>query len=236
MSGTPAQVKAKFALWPKENWYGKCAGVVMTVVNHFGKRNGAPYASAKAAQSASKIISTNPGKAPVGAVHHWDYYGRDYAGRYGNWGHVGVDMFGGGTRVLNATAHADERWGLNVGLSTVRDITNRVGNYKGWSLTYGVHEIHIELPAPAGKPVPPKPATPVPVAPEEEEEPMLTIVVGPKDNPGAAKYIYDQEAGKLTRSVRGAAESAVLRAVEAARPDACVFVEVDAKHIAALKS
>ena len=87
---------------------------------------------------------------------------------------------------------------------------------------------------PAGGDAKPLP-TPDPVIPEEEEEPMLTIVVGPKGNPAAAKYIYDQETGKLVRPVNGAAESAVLRAVETARPDACVFVEVDAKHITALK-
>ena len=149
-SGTPAQVKAKFASFGTYDWYGLCAGVNMTVVNHFGTKHGSPYPSAAAALAASTIESTDPAAAPAGASHFWDYYGSDSAGRKGNWGHCGVDMFGGGTKVLNASRHADENWGVNVGLDSVADITGRVGRYRGWSRKYGRHEIRIVVETPAG--------------------------------------------------------------------------------------
>jgi hypothetical protein len=138
-SGTPAQVKKKFAEWGDYDWYGKCAAVVMTVCRHFGDvgADTFAYGSARAAFNAATIESKDWKKAPRGAVHYWDYYGKNSKGDLGNWGHVGVDMTGGGVRVLNASHHYDVKYGNGVGEGAVPDITGRVGQYLGWSRKYG---------------------------------------------------------------------------------------------------
>lgn len=166
-SGTPAQVKAKFATWGDYNWYGKCAAVVMTVCRHFGDIGaGVPYPSARAALQAAKIESNDPTKAPAGAIHYWDYFGSDSQGRQGNWGHVGVDMLGRGTHVLNATSYPNEAYGRNVGTSSVGQINGRVGAYRGWSRKYGKSHYAsivaptVPNPTPAGSVKPSKPAAP----------------------------------------------------------------------------
>lgn len=158
-SGTPAQVKAKFATFGVYNWYGKCAAVVHTVCRHFGEvGKDTPYPSAKAAYNATRIESKDPKKAPAGAVHYWSYYGRNSRLEMGDWGHTGVDMTGGGRDILNATSYPNERYGKNVGTSTFAEINGRVGKYLGWSKTYGrSYTANIVAPAapkpdPAGKP------------------------------------------------------------------------------------
>lgn len=137
-SGTPTQVKAKFATW-SDNWYGKCAAVVMTVCRHFGYVGTGTwaYASAREAFEAATIESEDWQDAPAGAIHYWDYYGKNSRGELGNWGHVGVGMTRGGSRVLNATNHANVAYGRGVGESTIPQISGRVGRYRGWSRKYG---------------------------------------------------------------------------------------------------
>ena len=156
-SGTPAQVKAKFATFGDYNWYGKCAAVVHTVCRHFGEvGKDTPYPSAKAAYNATRIESKDPKKAPVGAVHYWSYYGRNSRLEMGDWGHTGVDMTGGGRDILNATSFPNEKYGKNVGTSTFAEIDGRVGTYLGWSRTYGKsYTANIIAPVkPAPKPAP----------------------------------------------------------------------------------
>ncbi|WP_405373440.1 MULTISPECIES: hypothetical protein [unclassified Microbacterium] len=205
-SGTPAQVKAKFATWDDYDWYGKCAAVVHTVCRHFGdvgKDNA--YPSARAAFEDTKIESTDPAKAPRGAVHYWDYVGLNSRRERGNWGHVGIDMLGGGTDVLNATSYPNDKYGTNVGTSSVAQINKRVGKYRGWSRTYGESHYAVIL-APTVKPVKPapKPATTTPAKPAATpipEDEDMAIYVKAKDD--TQKRVW-QVAGGKKRHIKGA--------------------------------
>lgn len=196
-SGTPAQVKAKFRTWGSYDWYGQCAGLTHTVCRHFGFVTAAdtPYPSAKAAyqaaKAAGKIQSTNPERAPRGAIHYWAYWGKNSRGEMGDWGHVGVDMTGGGRDILNATSKPNDRYGVNAGTSTFSEIDGRVGAYLGWGMTYGsVYSANILDPNPT-KPTAPNPA-PAGTAHLDSEENDMTVYAKAK----GAKDVYEIKDGK----------------------------------------
>ncbi|MEV5042694.1 type IV pilus assembly protein FimV [Microbacterium sp. LMI1x-1-1.1] len=203
-SGTPAQVKAKFKTWGDFNWYGMCAGLTHTVCRHFGyvTKADTAYPSAKAAyqaaKAAGKIRSTDPKKAPRGAIHYWAYWGKNSRGEMGDWGHVGVDMTGGGRDILNATSKPNDRYGLNAGTSTFAEIDGRVGTYLGWGTTYGREYTANILdptrpkpstpkPAAGGEPKPATPATPI----QEEDDDMTVYVQAKGQDP-----VYEIKDGK----------------------------------------
>lgn len=196
-SGTPAQVKAKFKTWGDFNWYGMCAGLTHSVCRHFGyvTKADTPYPSAKAAYRAAKaagtIKSQDPKKAPRGAIHYWAYWGKNSRGEMGDWGHVGVDMTGGGRDILNATSKPNDRYGVNAGTSTFAEIDSRVGDYLGWGTTYGK-----EYTANILDPKPPKPTTPKPapagtIHTDSEENDMTVYVQAKGQDP-----VYEIKDGK----------------------------------------
>lgn len=119
------------------DWYGKCAGLTYQAIARNGGYAPDAYPSARAAMLATVIESTNPSTAPAGAVHYWDYYGTDYRGVSGNWGHVTLDLTGGGTDTLGATKYARDEWGVHAGVISVTAQTARGMTYRGWSRTYG---------------------------------------------------------------------------------------------------
>lgn len=122
-------------------WYGMCAGLTDRVVA-FGTGGARKwYDSATDARNNCTIVSRDPSKAPPGAIHFWSYYGTAWDGSRGNWGHVAIDIYGGGTDVLSATGYAHEYWALNAGLITVAAQTARGMTYLGWSRTYGAADI-----------------------------------------------------------------------------------------------
>lgn len=125
------------------NWLNQCAGLTMSICRHFGYApavgKGGAYATATAAYEAADIESTDPSKAPVGAIHYWAYTAR-INGIRRNYGHVVVDIRGRGTHVLSASRKASPQWGLNAGLISVARQTaliGRNGKYLGWSRFYG---------------------------------------------------------------------------------------------------
>lgn len=120
------------------DWYGMCAGLTYrTILECGGKVPDGPYPSAWAAYLATEIESTDPWKAPPGAVHYWDYTGVASNGQRERWGHVTLDVLGGGTDTLSATGHAHEFWNTSAGLISVAAQTARGMTYMGWSRTYG---------------------------------------------------------------------------------------------------
>lgn len=158
------------------DWYGKCAGLTYQTIYYNGGSAPAVYGSATAAYQATRIESTDPAAAPAGAIHYWSYKGTDYRGVYGDWGHVAVDVDGGGVNVLSATKYAHEQWGVHAGLITVASQSSRAGmKYLGWSYTYGAADrISIETPTLAST------TTPTPINPTLQEEIMglFIIVIG----------------------------------------------------------
>lgn len=134
------------------DWYGMCAGLTYrTILECGGKVPDGPYNSAWAAYLATTIESTDPRNAPPGAVHYWDYTGLASNGQRARWGHVTLDIFGGGTDTLGATGHAHEVWNTSAGLISVAAQTARGMTYMGWSRTYGrSNRISITTGAPAG--------------------------------------------------------------------------------------
>lgn len=122
-------------------WYGMCAGLTDRVVAFGTGGSRKWYDSATDARNHSAIVSRDPSKAPPGAIHFWEYWGTAWDGSYGNWGHVAIDIYGGGTDVLSATGYAHEYWALNAGLITVAAQTARGMTYLGWSRTYGAADI-----------------------------------------------------------------------------------------------
>lgn len=112
------------------NWDQKCQALIWQLVNAFGTPATPDlYPSAAAARAASTIVSTDPSTAPPGAIHYWDI---------GAYGHDGVDLAGGGTRVLMATGALAESWANHVGVNSVAGYSQAKGaTYRGWSHTNG---------------------------------------------------------------------------------------------------
>lgn len=215
---TPEQIKAWCATTRPRNWYGACAGLTYnTIAMNGGDASLGPYPSATAAYESAKkaggIKSRNPLLAPPGAIHYWSYYGRDWRGIYGNWGHVAVDIYGGGSRILSATSRAREYWGLNAGILSVHEQTIPAMKYLGWALTFGRHNrITIDAGQPAG----------------QEEDVALTAdeisaigkaaasavwgsTLGPKDSPNADRG----KAGDLLAQTSARAYKAATRSGQA---------------------
>lgn len=120
------------------DWYGKCAGLTERVVAVFTRGGRLWYDSATEAREASGWLNPDPGACPPGGIHYWSYYGKAWDGSYGNWGHVTIDMYGGGWATLSATGHAFEDWGVHAGLISVESQSARAGmRYLGWASTYG---------------------------------------------------------------------------------------------------
>ncbi len=92
---------------------------------------GATAPSAIDAYHASSIVSTDPTTAPVGAFHYWNI---------GLYGHVGVDLMGGGAVVFMASAHLAESWNPYIGVNSIGAYGEASGaQYLGWSMEYNGH-------------------------------------------------------------------------------------------------
>jgi hypothetical protein len=129
MTLTSTQLKAKFKASGR-NWDQLCQAAVVNASIWSGGFE-RTYESAIAAYRASKIVSKNAAKAPLGAVHYWDI---------GKYGHVAGAL--GGGRVFMASKFVDVFWGNNVGATTVDRYTKRTGaKYLGWSYTNGANKI-----------------------------------------------------------------------------------------------
>lgn len=120
------------------DWYGMCAGLTDRVVATFTRGARQWYDSATDARNASGPLNGDASKCPAGGIHYWSYYGPAWDGSRGDWGHVTIDIYGGGSSTLSATGHAYEYWGVNAGLISVASQSQRAGmRYLGWSRTYG---------------------------------------------------------------------------------------------------
>lgn len=76
----------------------------------------------------SNIVSTDASKALTGAIHYWDI---------GQYGHVGVDLNGGGQQVFMATYKLQQSWGDAIGINSVSGYKAASGaRYLGWSMDY----------------------------------------------------------------------------------------------------
>jgi LysM repeat protein len=125
-----------------ESWAGWCASLMF----RFGKStsgfqdgvNDAPSAISAATQS--NIQSIDESKAPKGAFHWWDI---------GKYGHVGLDVTGGGTQVFMATHKLKEFFGPKadaIGLTSIKDYNQAIsGTYMGWSMDYVGGRVQEEL-------------------------------------------------------------------------------------------
>lgn len=152
-------------------WYGMCAGLTDRVIAQFTGGSRQWYDSATDARRASGALNPDATAAPAGAIHYWSYYGNSWDGTVGDWGHVTIDIRGGGTATLSATKGAFDYWGLNAGLISVAAQTGRAGmKYLGWARTYGA-AAPLTLEMPAGENHVPG-ATP---AKEEDDMSMNTI-------------------------------------------------------------
>lgn len=205
------------------DWYGQCAGLTMSICRHFGELNGGPYASAYAAYLASDIVSTDSRKAPAGAIHFWDGEFRGSQGGYGRYGHVAVDLLGGGTFILSASRKGFQAWGKGAAIISVAEQTRLIaanprGRYLGWALTYGRHRVTALTPSPApsggnAKPVEiPAPTSPEPIEQEESDDMAFRIIAVPNTDkagkprndmyfcgPGGVKHISGTTDLKLLR-------------------------------------
>lgn len=167
-SGTEAEVKAWVVGTKPYDWYNRCAGLAMSICRHFGNVPplGVPthpvYATARLAYEAALAtgkLERDSSKARPGWFHYWDYT-TTIGGVRKNYGHVVVDMRGGGTHTLSATKRADPMWGKNAGLISVRQQTTAIGSagrYLGCAPTYGrawVANIITDTPVPEEDEVP----------------------------------------------------------------------------------
>lgn len=133
-----ADIHEWVAATPPADWYGKCAGLTDRVVAVFTGAGRQWYDSATDARRASGALNPDPSTCPPGGIHFWSYYGTAWDGSRGDWGHVTIDIRGGGTATLSATGHAFEYWGVNAGLISVESQSARAGmRYLGWARTFG---------------------------------------------------------------------------------------------------
>lgn len=76
----------------------------------------------------SSIVSTDASRAPTGAIHYW---------AIGQYGHVGVDLNGGGQQVFMATYKLAASWGNAIGINSVGGYSAATGaRYLGWAMDY----------------------------------------------------------------------------------------------------
>ena len=76
----------------------------------------------------STLVSMDASRALTGAIHYWDI---------GAYGHVGVDLNGGGAKVFMATRNLAESWGDAIGINSVSGYSGRTGaRYLGWAMDY----------------------------------------------------------------------------------------------------
>lgn len=86
------------------------------------------YLNATLAGDAAAIVSGDPARAPIGAVHYW--------GSRGNKGHVAIDVRGKGRRLFMASKKVTEDLGTAIGFITFGDYRTGL-TYRGWSMAYG---------------------------------------------------------------------------------------------------
>lgn len=196
-SGTEADIRKWVEGTKPYDWNTYCAGLTMSICRHFGYAPalgaGGAYSTATEAYRATKIESRDASKAPRGAIHYWSYTA-EIRGVRKNYGHVVVDIRGGGTHVLSATRKANPMWGVGAGLISVARQTQLIGSqgkYRGWSKTYGKNYfVDIvtggsgagtggtkPLPKPEPKPIP----KPDPIPQEDNEMITYTKAVNDKD-------------------------------------------------------
>jgi hypothetical protein len=190
---TPEEIRRWVESTRPKDWYGICAGLTWQTIYYNGGDSGVPFPSAwsayLSARDAGMIESRDWTTAPAGAIHYWDYYGTDAYGNRGHWGHVAVDIYGGGHNILSATGHAHEEWGVHAGLISVPAQTARGMEYVGWARTYGAGQrITIETTAGGG-------AEPLP-EPECEDDDMNGFYYGNNDDKGQPFYFFNEARGK----------------------------------------
>lgn len=127
------------AKYPTRNWNQWCQQLmwncVYAVMGYTRDSQMGTYPRADLARDASHIESTDPTKAPAGAMHWFTYPIPD--------GHVGMSL--GGSRVLmtgteEALGVGGVLLGKNYGVTTVEAYVKAKGNrYLGWSKTNGAN-------------------------------------------------------------------------------------------------
>ena len=112
------------------SWSGWCASLMW----RFGELpESSARPSAILAYAESNIQGIDPRDAPIGAFHWWDI---------GTYGHVAVDVLGGGTTVFMASNYVLEDWGDAIGVTSIPHYTSSSGaTYLGWSMDYVNSEI-----------------------------------------------------------------------------------------------
>lgn len=121
--------------YPTRDWDQQCQRLVWNVIQILtgtSDNSMITYPTATAARLASSIESTNPGSAPVGAIHYWLRPAE---------GHVAVSL-GGSSVLMTGTPHAlgtgGYQLGKNYGVTTVQAYGRQMGNpYLGWSRRNG---------------------------------------------------------------------------------------------------
>ena len=107
------------------SWSGWCASLMWRFAS---MPESAARASAILAYGDSRIESLDPRLAPSGAFHWWDI---------GAYGHVGMDLLGGGGTVFMASSYVLESWGSAIGVTSVTRYTaTTAATYLGWSMDY----------------------------------------------------------------------------------------------------
>ena len=122
------------ARYPTRDWDQQCQRLIWNVIDILTGSVAVTYPTAAAARDASHIESSDPSKAPVGAIHYW---------RNPAEGHVGVSL--GGSKVLMtgtpaALGAGGVQKGTNFGITTVQAYSSARGNpYVGWSRRNGLN-------------------------------------------------------------------------------------------------
>src|SRR5690606_20861102 len=121
---------------PPSRTTGSWSNLCGVLINQFGltlpwrSAPGVVGPTAKAVMNASGARNPHAAAAPVGAFHWFSW---------GNSGHVGIDLSGGGHDVFMASAYLRESWGKGgIGVNSASAWGARSdASYLGWTTQYG---------------------------------------------------------------------------------------------------
>lgn len=118
-----------------QSWNGYCQSLMWRLCDYYGKAPDPTPSSATVAASRAFTKYRNPyaAKAPAGAFHYWELDGTSF-------GHVALDLTGGGKELFMASRHVTKTYGDALGTISMQDYLHKTGaKYQGWSYWNGLN-------------------------------------------------------------------------------------------------
>jgi len=110
------------------SWGGHCGSAIFRFLQKYGIPPTISHETAQEMATDARPLNKNYSLAPAGSFHYWAY-GQD--------GHVGLEVRGGGKLIFMASSNLTESLGKDIGFTTMENYKLGGLPYWGWSKTYG---------------------------------------------------------------------------------------------------